>query len=115
MNIEFYFWIAFVILFIIVFTIDMYVTDHRKGKIKVKTALIWTSIWISTALLFGLVIYLFLPDGNHKGFEFITGYIIEYSLSVDNLFVFILIFKMMGIEEKNQPRILKWGILSRRL
>jgi tellurite resistance protein TerC len=112
MNVEFYFWIAFIILFIIVFSIDMYVTDHRKGKIKVKTALLWTSVWISTALLFGSAIYLFLPEGTHKSFEFITGYIIEYSLSVDNLFVFILIFTMMGIADNNQPRILKWGIIG---
>jgi tellurite resistance protein TerC len=109
---EFYFWVAFVILFIVVFTIDMYVTDHRKGKIKVKTALTWTGLWISTALLFGLAIYLFLEGGKVKAFEFITGYIIEYSLSVDNLFVFILIFTMMGIEDKHQPRILKWGIIG---
>lgn len=113
MNIEFYFWIAFILLFILVFTIDMYVTDHRKGKIKVKTALIWSGIWITTALLFGLAIYIFFPpDEKHKAFEFLTGYIIEYSLSVDNLFVFILIFTMMGIEEIHQPRILKWGILG---
>jgi tellurite resistance protein TerC len=53
-----------------------------------------------------------LPGGDQKGFEFITGYLIEYSLSVDNLFVFILIFTMMGIKEQNQPRILKWGIIG---
>jgi tellurite resistance protein TerC len=112
LNVEFILWGVFIILFILVFTIDMYVTDHRKGKIKVKTALIWTAVWITTALLFSVVIFIFLPGGNTKAFEFITGYLIEYSLSVDNLFVFILIFKMMGITEKNQPRILKWGIIG---
>ncbi len=112
MDKEFVLWIVFVLLFIIVFLIDMYVTDHRKGKIKVKTALMWTSVWISTALMFGVVIYFYLPGGNQKAFEFITGYLIEYSLSVDNLFVFILIFSMMGIKEQHQPRILKWGIIG---
>jgi len=112
MNIEYILWGVFILLFIVVFTIDMYVTDHRKGKIKVKNALIWTAVWISTALLFSAVIYFYLPGGKTKAFEFITGYLIEYSLSVDNLFVFILIFTMMGITEKNQPRILKWGIIG---
>ena len=112
MNPETILWIVFILLFIVIFLIDMYVTDHRKGKIKVKTALMWTSVWISTALMFGIVIYFYLPGGNQKAFEFITGYLIEYSLSVDNLFVFILIFSMMGIKEQHQPRILKWGIIG---
>jgi tellurite resistance protein TerC len=90
----------------------MYVTDHRKGVIKVKTALAWTGVWISTAMIFSAAIYFYLPKGEIKAFEFITSYLIEYSLSVDNLFVFILIFSVMGISEKNQPRILKWGILG---
>jgi tellurite resistance protein TerC len=112
MNPESILWIVFILLFIVIFLIDMYVTDHRKGKIKVKTALMWTGVWISTALMFGVVIYFYLPGGNQKAFEFITGYLIEYSLSVDNLFVFILIFSMMGIKEQHQPRILKWGIIG---
>lgn len=112
MNPENILWIVFILLFIIIFLIDMYVTDHRKGKIKVKTALIWSAVWITTALMFGATIYFYLPDGNSKAFEFITGYLIEYSLSVDNLFVFILIFSMMGIKEQHQPRILKWGIIG---
>lgn len=112
MNPETILWIVFIILFIVVFLIDMYVTDHRKGKIKVKTALIWSSVWISIALVFGAAIYFYLPGGNQKAFEFITGYLVEYSLSVDNLFVFILIFSMMGIKEQHQPRILKWGIIG---
>ncbi|MCZ7612775.1 MAG: TerC/Alx family metal homeostasis membrane protein [Ignavibacteriaceae bacterium] len=112
MDIHTILWIVFICLFILVFTIDMYVTDHRKGKIKVRTALTWTAVWITTALLFSSAIYLYYPEGKTRAFEFITGYLIEYSLSVDNLFVFILIFTMMGIKEKNQPRILKWGIIG---
>lgn len=112
MDIHTILWIVFICLFILVFTIDMYVTDHRKGKIKVRTALTWTAVWITTALLFSSAIYMYYPEGKTRAFEFITGYLIEYSLSVDNLFVFILIFTMMGIKEKNQPRILKWGIIG---
>lgn len=112
MNTETILWGVFAVLFVAVFIIDMYVTDHRKGKVNVKAALMWTGLWISTALIFAAVIYFYLPNGNSKAFEFITSYLIEYSLSVDNLFVFILIFTMMGISEQNQPRILKWGIIG---
>jgi tellurite resistance protein TerC len=90
----------------------MFITDHRKGAVGVKTALIWTSVWISTAFIFSIFIYFFFPEGSTKSFEFITGYIIEYSLSVDNLFVFIMIFSTMGIADRHQPRILKWGIIG---
>ncbi len=112
MDIQTILWLTFAALFVLVFVIDMYVTDHRKGQIKVKNALAWTGLWISTALIFSAVIYFYLPQGNTKAFEFITSYLIEYSLSVDNLFVFILIFSVMGISDQNQPRILKWGIIG---
>ena len=119
-----FWWIAFVAIFIVVYFIDMYVTDHRKGEISVKTSLRWTGVWISIALLFGLAIYFFfpqnlLPNGQvnpintarEMGVKFIAGYLTEYSLSVDNLFVFIMIFSMMGIAAHNQPKLLKMGIL----
>lgn len=92
--------------------IDLYVTDHRRGKISLKASLIWSGVWIFTALLFNVFLYLYLEDGHQKALEFITGYIIEKSLSVDNLFVFLMIFSVMGIKPENQPHILKWGILS---
>ena len=112
MNREIILWIVFIVLFLAVFIIDMIVTDHRKGKIRVKTALMWSALWVSLALAYGITIYFYLPGGSSKAFEFITGYLIEYSLSVDNLFVFIMVFSMMGIKEINQPRILKWGIIG---
>lgn len=92
--------------------IDLYVTDHRRGKITLKASLIWSGVWIFTALLFNIFLYFYLEDGHQKALEFITGYIIEKSLSVDNLFVFLLIFSVMGVKAENQPHILKWGILS---
>ena len=118
MSITFW-WIAFVAIFIIVYFVDMYVTDHRKGEISVKTSLKWTGLWISIALLFGLAIYFFFPQNSFSemptsremGIKFIAGYLTEYSLSVDNLFVFIMIFSMMGIASHNQPKLLKMGIL----
>ncbi len=92
--------------------IDLYVTDHRRGKITLKASLIWSAVWIITALLFNLFLYFYLEDGHQKALEFLTGYIVEKSLSVDNLFVFLMIFSVMNIEAENQPHILKWGILS---
>ncbi len=92
--------------------IDLYVTDHRRGKISLKASLIWSGVWILTALLFNLFLYFYLENGHQKALEFLTGYLIEKSLSVDNLFVFLMIFSVMNIQPENQPHILKWGILS---
>lgn len=111
MDIHSIFWAAFVAIFFIVFSVDMFVTRHRHKKVSIKTALFWTAVWITTAVLYGAAIFFFYPDGKEKAFEFLTGYLTEYSLSVDNLFVFIMIFSVMGISEKSQPRMLKIGIL----
>ena len=92
--------------------IDLYVTDHRRGRITLKASLIWSGVWILTALIFNIFIYVYLESGHQKALEFLTGYIIEKSLSVDNLFVFLMIFSVMDIKPENQPHILKWGILS---
>ena len=92
--------------------IDLYVTDHRRGKISLKASLIWSGVWILTALLFNLFLYFYLENGHQKALEFLNGYLIEKSLSVDNLFVFLMIFSVMNIQPENQPHILKWGILS---
>ena len=113
-------WTVFTVLFVSIFSIDMFVTDHRKGDIKVKNALMWTSMWVLSAFAFAAAIYFFMPaqPADAKGripnnaLEFIAGYLTEYSLSVDNLFVFIVVFAKMGIPHINQPRILKWGIIG---
>ncbi len=109
---ELTFWIFFWIIVAILFYVDLYVTGHRTGAITVKASLIWTGVWICTALIFNVFLYFYLEDGHNKALEFLTGYLIEYSLSVDNLFVFLLIFKVMNVSKENQPQILKWGILS---
>ena len=66
MNTHVLWWLAFILIFIVVYAIDLFATDHRSGGTSVKTALRWTAVWISIALLFGLAIYLFFPD-NHTG------------------------------------------------
>ncbi len=112
MDTNLVFWALFSVIFAVVFAIDLFATGQRKGNLKVKTALGWTSLWVSTALAFGMMIYFYFPDGKEKAFEFIASYLVEYSLSVDNLFVFIMIFSVMGISTRHQPRILKWGIIG---
>lgn len=106
------FWLIFTAVIAVMLFIDLYFTDHRRGKITLKASLIWSGVWILTALIFNLFLYFYLEDGHQKALEFLTGYIVEKSLSVDNLFVFLMIFNVMNIEPENQPHILKWGILS---
>jgi tellurite resistance protein TerC len=104
------FWIVFTVIVAILLFIDLYVTDHRRGKITVKTSLIWSAIWIGVSLLFNAFIFIYM---DHKaGMQFFSAYIIEKSLSVDNLFVFLMIFSVMGIKPENQPHVLQWGILT---
>ena len=112
MNNHLIFWVIFSVIIIVMFYIDLYATEHRKGKIGIKSSLMWSGIWIATALIFNLIILFFLEDGKIKAVEFLAGYLIEKSLSVDNLFVFLMIFSVMGISEEHQPHVLKWGILS---
>jgi tellurite resistance protein TerC len=106
------FWIFFWVIVSIMFYIDLYAVEHRTDKIGIKTSLKWSGIWIAAALLFNLLIFLLLEDGHQKALEFLAGYLIEKSLSVDNLFVFLMIFNVMNIKEEHQPHVLKWGIIS---
>jgi tellurite resistance protein TerC len=109
---EFVFWIIFGIIVAILFFIDLYITEHRQSKITFKSSITWSGIWIVTALLFDLFIYLYLEKGHERAIDFLTGFIVEKSLSVDNLFVFLMIFKVMAVPPESQPHVLKWGILS---
>ncbi len=103
-------WVVFWIIVAILFYIDLYVTERRSGRITLKASLTWSAVWIITALSFNVFLYFDL--GKQKAIEFLTGYLIEKSLSVDNLFVFLLIFQVMNVKPENQPHVLKWGILS---
>jgi len=92
--------------------LDLGVFHKDVHKISVKEAITWSCVWIGLALLFDLFIYLDHDFGKVKALEFLTGYVIEYSLSVDNIFVFILIFSYFAVNEKYQHKILFWGILG---
>lgn len=109
---ELTFWIIFSAVVAGLFFIDLYVTDHRRGRISLKASLMWSGVWIIAALIFNVFVYYYHDNGHQKALEFLTGYIVEKSLSVDNLFVFLLIFKVMDVPAEYQPHILKWGILG---
>jgi len=103
-------WVVFWAIVAILFFIDLYLSERRTEKVSLKSSLIWSTIWTIAAGIFNVFIYFDL--GQERAIEFLTGYIIERSLSFDNLFVFLLIFEVMHIKPENQPHVLKWGILS---
>jgi tellurite resistance protein TerC len=90
--------------------VDLYLVNRKARVITIKSALIWSAIWIGAALLFNVFVYYQL--GTEKALMYFTAYIIEKSLSVDNLFVFLVVFSYFGIPPIYQPRVLRWGILG---
>ena len=90
--------------------VDLVVVRHHHGKVSIKEASLMVAAWIALAALFGGAVWLTL--GQTKALEFFTGYIIEYSLSIDNMFVFIMIFAYFAVPSENQPKVLIWGILG---
>jgi tellurite resistance protein TerC len=112
MGTSIYFWIGFHVFVFIMLALDLGVFHKKTHSVPVKEAIIWSCVWITLALLFDLFIYLDKDFGKVKALEFFTGYVIEYSLSVDNIFVFILIFSYFTVNNKYQHKILFWGILG---
>jgi len=110
MGISIYFWIGFHLFVFIMLALDLGVFHKHTHKVPVKEAIVWSVVWISLALLFSL--FVFFEFGKTRALEFLTGYVIEYSLSVDNIFVFILIFSYFAVNNQYQHKILFWGILG---
>ncbi len=114
-----WFWISFIALFLAVFILDMYVTGRRTRSLSPAVALRWTALWVALAFAYAAAIYFLYPQapgspartGTLVMLKFVSGYLTEYTLSVDNLFVFLMIFSMMGVAERLQPTLLKAGIL----
>jgi tellurite resistance protein TerC len=104
------FWILFNLLIIFLLFLDLGLLNRKAKVLSFKQATINSIIWVSLALLFNLGIYLWA--GAEKGTEFLTGYLIEYSLSVDNIFVFVLIFSSFAVPREYQYRVLFWGIIG---
>jgi tellurite resistance protein TerC len=102
--------IAFNAAVLAVLAIDLGVFNKKAHKISVKEAAAWTGVWVTLSLLFAA--FIDHTYGREKALEFVTGYLIEYSLSIDNIFVIVLIFSYFRIAEKHQHRVLFWGIIG---
>ena len=112
-------WAAFIIFVLIMLALDLFVFGGRKvHKVSVREALIWSLAWVSLALAFNGLLWLYLsatlgPEvADAKAVEFFTGYVIEKSLSVDNVFVFLMIFSAFHVAPEYQRRVLLYGVLG---
>jgi tellurite resistance protein TerC len=103
-------WIGFLALVAVMLAIDLGIFHRRAHKITIREALAWAAVWFGLAMLFNIWIY--FEFGAEPALQFLTGYLIEKSLSVDNLFVFLVIFAAFSIPEEYQHRVLFWGILG---
>jgi len=103
-------WVLFTLLILTMLALDQGIFHRKSHVISMKEALLWTVIWISFGLLFGAGVFYY--KGNEAGMQYLAGYIIEKSLSVDNIFVFILIFSSFRVPAAYQHRVLFWGILG---
>lgn len=103
-------WLFFNVFVVAAITLDLKVFHRRPHKINLREAGLWSVAWIGLAILFGLGVMHY--SGRQPALEFFTGYLIEKALSVDNLFLFLLIFRAFAVDERIQHRILEWGILG---
>jgi len=103
-------WIGFNALVLVLLALDLFVFNRKAHEIKFKEAMLFSLFWIGLALLFNVFIYFMM--GQKLALEFLTGYLIEKALSVDNIFVFIMIFSYFKVDPKYQHGVLFWGIIG---
>jgi len=104
------FWILFNLFVVAMLALDLGVFHRRAHEVRFREALAWSSMWIALAATFAAIIYFW--HGRVPALEFVTGYTIELSLSVDNLFVFLLIFRYFRVPGEDQHKVLFWGIIG---
>jgi tellurite resistance protein TerC len=104
------FWTGFLLVVFFLLLIDLGVFHRKAHAVGFKEALLWSATWVALSISFGTGVY--LKFGAQKGLEFFAGYLIEYALSVDNIFVFILIFSYFSVPKRLHHRVLFWGILG---
>lgn len=104
------FWILFNIFVAGMLALDLGIFHRRTQTLRLRQALAWSALWIGLAAIFAAVLYLW--QGHQAALEFSTGYVIELSLSADNLFIFLLIFRYFRLPEPEQYRVLFWGIIG---
>jgi tellurite resistance protein TerC len=103
-------WVVFWIVISLSLLCDLLIMNKRKGAVTLKEAIKMVCVWVSVALIFDIFIYQML--GQQKALEYLTGYLVEYSLSIDNMFVFLIIFAHFAIAKELQPKVLICGILG---
>ena len=103
-------WVGFTAVILTLLALDLFVFHRKAHTVTLKEAGLWTVGWVSLALVFNAFIYLWA--GSDAGLEFTAGYLVELALSVDNMFVFALIFGMFAVPAAYQHRVLFWGILG---
>ena len=107
---QWWFWIAFNLFVLAMLAVDLFVFHKEAHEVRVREAATWSVVWIALAVLFGAGVYRFM--GRDAGLEYFTGYLIEKALSVDNIFIFVLIFGFFRVPARYQHRVLFWGILG---
>ena len=103
-------WITFNVFVLGMLALDLGVFHRKAHAVSIKEATVWSCVWVALAMIFNVGIY--FAWGPVKALEFLTGYVIEKSLSVDNLFVFLMIFQYFSTPAQYQHRVLFWGILG---
>ncbi|HWZ81448.1 MAG TPA: TerC family protein [Terriglobales bacterium] len=104
------FWILFNLFVVAMLVLDLAVLNRRSHRVTFREALIWSGVWIALAAAFSVIVFYW--HGHTTALEFVTGYVIELSLSVDNLFVFLVIFRYFKVAEEQQRSVLFWGIVG---
>ena len=111
-------WVGFCIFILIMLAIDLGLFNRKPHEISYRNAAVWSGVWVALALVFAGLLFgplgweLFGAARHEKALQFVAGYLIELSLSVDNLFVFLLIFSYFKVPPKYQHRVLYWGVLG---
>ncbi|MBI4429516.1 MAG: TerC family protein [Ignavibacteriales bacterium] len=103
-------WVGFNIFVVIMLLVDLVIFHRKAHEVSIKEALIWSGVWIAVSLIFNVGVYSWY--GHESALQFLTGYLIEKSLSVDNLFVFLVIFSYFKVPPRYQHKVLFWGILG---
>ena len=110
MTTSLYFWIAFNVFVALMLVLDLGVVHRNSRVMSMKEAFAWSAFWISLAAAFALFVYFW--HGGRSALEFVTGYVIEQSMSVDNLFVFLVLFQYFRVPKEHQYKVLFWGIIG---
>jgi tellurite resistance protein TerC len=110
MDFSIWAWAGFGLFILLMLALDLGVLNRRAHTVTYREAAVWSAVWVTLAMLFAA--WVFRSGGSLAGKEFLAGYLIELSLSVDNLFVFLLLFSYFKVPSKYQHRVLFWGVLG---